>query len=197
MAKRLGRFPKAYTDRTPIRRVARFYTVGHSSRSAEEFLATLRPYGIDFVVDVRRFPGSERNPQFDADALAETLAEHGIGYRHVEALGGRRSSQMADSPNGGWENDSFRAYADYALTEAFQDALEELIELARDHTPAIVCAEAVYWRCHRRIVADWLLAAGHSVVDVFGPDRANEHELTRFAEVRDGRVVYPAGGDQS
>lgn len=174
--------------------MAQFYTIGHSSRPIEEFLAALRPYGVDLVVDVRRFPGSDRNPQFDADALAESLAAVGIGYRHVEALGGRRSSPMSDSPNGGWENGSFQAYADYALSDEFQDALEELIELAEDHTPAIMCAEAVYWRCHRRIVADWLLARGHSVVDIFGPDRANEHDLTRFAEVEDGRVVYPADG---
>ena len=171
--------------------MARFYTVGHSSRSAAEFLATLRGHGIDLVVDVRRFPGSERNPQFDADTLAGTLAEHGIDYSHLEALGGRRSSGRTDSPNAGWENDSFRAYADYALTEEFRSALEELLGFVPEHTPAITCAEAVYWRCHRRIVADWLVAEGHEVVNVFGPDRADEHDLTRFAEVRDGRVVYP------
>lgn len=189
--------PKNYPDRAPTWHVAQLYTIGHSSRPIEEFLSALRSHGIDLVVDVRRFPGSDRYPQFDADALAETLTEHGIEYRHVETLGGRRSSPLTDSPNDGWENESFRAYADYALSDAFGNALEELIELAQDHTPAIMCAEAVYWRCHRRIVADWLLAAGHSVVDVFGPDRANEHDLTRFAEVRDGRVVYPEDDDRS
>ncbi|WP_254544296.1 DUF488 domain-containing protein [Halomarina pelagica] len=171
--------------------MARFYTVGHSSRSAEEFVETVRAHGVTLVVDVRRFPGSERNPQFDAEALAETLGEHGIEYRHIEALGGRRSSPLSASPNAAWENASFRAYADYALTADFQDALEELIALAAERTPAITCAEAVYWRCHRRIVADWLVARGHDVVHVFGPDRADEHELTRFAEIRDGRVLYP------
>lgn len=171
--------------------MAKFYTIGHSSRPLEEFLSALRTHGIDLVVDVRRFPGSERNPQFDADTLAAALSEHGIEYSHLEALGGRRSSDRTDSPNGGWENSSFRAYADYALTDGFQDALGKLTEFAREHTPAIMCAEAVYWRCHRRIVSDWLIAAGHEVADIFGPDRANEHELTRFAEIRDGRVVYP------
>ena len=176
--------------------MAEFFTIGHSSRSIEEFLSSLRSHGVDLVVDVRRFPGSERNPQFDAEALAETLGGHGIEYRHLEALGGRRSSPLTDSPNGGWENESFRAYADHALSETFQDALSELIALGGEHTPAIMCAEAVYWRCHRRIVADWLLADGHDVVDIFGPDRANEHDLTRFAEVRGGRVVYPEGDDE-
>ena len=177
--------------------MAQFYTIGHSSRSIDEFLSALCAHEIDLVADVRRFPGSERNPQFNADALAETLAERGIEYCHVEALGGRRSDSLADSPNAGWENDSFQAYADYALSEEFQNALGDLIEFARDHTPAIMCAEAVYWRCHRRIVADWLVADGREVADIFGPDRANEHALTRFAENHDGRVVYPEDDDGS
>ena len=158
-----------------------------------EFLSALREHGIDLVVDVRRFPGSKNNPQFNADELAETLAENEIEYRHLEALGGRRSGQGTASRNAAWENDSFQAYADYALTEPFQKALEELIEFTQKYTPAIMCAEAVYWRCHRRIIADWLIAAGVEVVDIFGPDRANPHDLTRFAEIRDGRVVYPEG----
>lgn len=175
--------------------MARFYTIGHSSRSLEEFLAALESHGIDLVVDVRSMPGSNRYPHFDADALAASLADHGIEYEHVEALGGRRSSDRSDSPNDAWDNDSFQAYADYALTEPFQAALEELIDLAGDHTPAIMCAEAVYWRCHRRIVADWLLARGHEVLDVFDADRAAEHDLTRFATVEDGQVVYPSDDD--
>lgn len=174
--------------------MALFYTVGHSSRSAEEFLAALQSHGVDLVVDLRRFPGSDRHPQFDQDPLAETLRKHDIEYRYLEALGGRRSSDLPDSPNGAWDNDSFRAYADYALSGEFQRALEELEELGEAYTPAIMCAEAVYWRCHRRIVADWLLARGHGVMDIFGPERANDHELTRFAVVDDGRVRYPADG---
>jgi uncharacterized protein (DUF488 family) len=170
----------------------RVYTVGHSSRSIEEFIAALRAYDVTLVVDIRRFPGSRRNPQFDADALAAALDERGIEYRHLEALGGRRSAPEGDSPNGAWENDSFRAYADYALTEEFQSALDELVSFAENEVPVIVCAEAVYWRCHRRIVADWLLARGCDVVDIYDADRAEEHELTRFAEVADGRVTYPA-----
>ncbi|WP_227356293.1 DUF488 domain-containing protein [Haladaptatus salinisoli] len=172
--------------------MTRAYTIGHSSRSIEEFISALRSYDVTLAVDIRRFPGSRRNPQFDADALAGALDEQGIEYRHLEALGGRRSSPLEDSPNDAWENDSFRAYADYALTDEFQTALDEVVALAETSVPVIVCAEAVYWRCHRRIVADWLLARGCEVVDIYDADRADEHELTRFAEVTDGRVTYPA-----
>ncbi|MFC7216195.1 DUF488 family protein [Saliphagus sp. GCM10025334] len=172
--------------------MARVYTFGHSSRSIEEFVSALCIYDITVVVDIRRFPGSRRNPQFGADALAATLNKQGIRYRHLEALGGRRSESRTDSPNDEWENDSFQAYADYALTDEFQTALDELVALAEDEVPVIVCAEAVYWRCHRRIVADWLLARGCEVLNIFDADRADEHELTRFAEVSDGCVTYPA-----
>lgn len=174
--------------------MAQFYTIGHASRSTAEFLAALQAYDVTMVVDVRRFPGSERNPQFNADTLAEALAEHGIEYRHLEALGGRRSSQRDDSPNDAWENDSFRAYADYALSEEFQTALTELLEFGREYAPAIMCAETVYWRCHRRIVADWLIARGNEVTNIFDADRADDHELTRFAEIQNGRVVYSGNG---
>lgn len=171
--------------------MALFYSIGHSSRSIDEFLAALETYGIDLVVDIRSLPGSDRHPQFDQETLADTLEDHDIDYRYLEALGGRRSSDRANSPNAAWENDSFRAYADYALSAEFERALEELIELGEKYTPAIMCAEAVYWRCHRRIVADWLIARGQEVVDIFGPNRANEHELTRFAVADGGEVRYP------
>lgn len=177
--------------------MARFYTIGHSTRSIDEFLSALRSHGVDFVADIRRFPGSDRHPQFDQETLADTLSEQQMGYEHFETLGGRRSSGTADSPNAAWNNESFRAYADYAMTEPFQAALDDLLELGVDHMPAIMCAEAVYWRCHRRIVADWLIARGHTVVDIFGPERANEHDLTRFATIEDGRVRYPPDGESS
>ena len=177
--------------------MTRVYTFGHSSRSIEEFISALCAYDITLMVDVRRFPGSRRNPQFGADALAAALDEHGIEYRHFEALGGRRSAPQADSPNDEWENDSFQAYADYALTDEFQAAIDELVALAETDVPVIVCAEAIYWRCHRRIIADWLLARGCEVINIYDADRADEHELTRFAEVSNGRVTYPADGDGS
>lgn len=172
--------------------MARVYTFGHSSRSIEEFILALQEYDITHVVDIRRFPGSRRNPQFGADALAAALDDQDIEYHHFEALGGRRSASSADSPNNEWENDSFQAYADYALTDEFQTALDGLVALAETDVPVIVCAEAVYWRCHRRIVADWLLARGYEVVNIFDAGRADEHELTRFAEVSNGQVTYPA-----
>jgi uncharacterized protein (DUF488 family) len=173
------------------------YTFGHSSRSIEDFVAGLRSHGVTLVIDIRQFPGSRRNPQFDAETLAAALDEHAIGYHHLGVLGGRRSDIRADSPNGAWENDSFQAYADYALTDEFQTALDELATLAKNDVPAIVCAETVYWRCHRRIVADWLLARDYEVSNIYDPDRADEHELTRFAKVRNGRVTYPADGDET
>ena len=180
-----------YLSRLPIEHMVLFYTIGHSTRSADEFLSALRIHGVDLVVDVRRLPGSERHPHFNRDALATTLGEYQIEYRHLESLGGRRSSDLTDSPNAAWDNKSFRAYADYALSEEFQTTLGELIELGENYTPAIMCAEAVYWRCHRRIIADWLIARGHDVVDIFGPERTDDHELTRFAVVNDGSVLYP------
>lgn len=177
--------------------MVRVYTFGHSSRSIEEFMSGLRSHGVTLVADIRRFPGSRRNPQFDAETLAATLDEHRIGYRHLGALGGRRSDRRAESPNGAWENDSFQAYADYALTDEFQIALDELVTLAQNDVPALVCAETVYWRCHRRIVADWLLARGYEVSNIYDTERADEHELTRFAEVHDGRVTYPSDGNEA
>lgn len=172
--------------------MVRVYTFGHSSRSFEEFVSSLHAHGITLMVDVRRFPGSKRNPQFDADALAEALDEHGIKYRHLGTLGGRRSKPRSNSPNDEWENESFQAYADFSLTDEFQEALDELVALAEDDVVVIVCAEAVYWRCHRRIIADWLLVRGCEVSDIYDADRADEHELIRFAEVTNGRVTYPA-----
>jgi uncharacterized protein (DUF488 family) len=177
--------------------MAVFYTIGHSTRSFEEFLSALRSHDVDLVVDVRSLPDSDRHPQYNQDRLAETLEDHGIAYASLEALGGRRTSDLTDSPNAAWNNESFRAYADYALSAEFQAALAELVELGDEHTPAITCAEAVYWRCHRRIVADWLIARGHEVLDIFGPDRANDHELTDFAVVDDDRVIYPTEGELS
>lgn len=174
--------------------MTRVYTFGHSSRSIEEFISALHSYDISLLVDVRRFPGSQRNPQFNSDALAGELDQHGIGYRHLEALGGRRSYSLADSPNNAWENDSFQSYADYALTDAFQTALDELVALAEDDVPLIVCAETVYWRCHRRIIADWLIARGYDVVNIYDADRADDHELTRFVEIANERVTYPVDG---
>lgn len=173
------------------------YTIGHSTRSIEEFIALLAEHGIERLVDVRRFPGSRRHPQFGSAALEASLGEAGIGYRHAEALGGRRTSEAgADSRNGAWTHPAFRAYADYMGTPAFQRELARLLDEARASTVVIMCAEAVPWRCHRRLITDALLARGVEVRDIVGPGRATPASLSPHAVVMDGgEIVYPAPGD--
>ena len=149
------------------------FTIGHSTRSSGDFVALLREFQVDLLADVRSVPRSRTNPQFNADTLAVTLAEAGIAYRHLDALGGlrHRRKDAAPSPNGFWRNDSFRNYADYAATDGFRAGLDELRKLAIDHRCAIMCAEAVWWRCHRRIIADYLVAGGVAVTHILGHNR--------------------------
>jgi len=157
-------------------------------------LALLQEAGIETVVDVRSFPRSRRNPQFDAETLAETLAQAGIGYRHLKALGGRRGRPKdgGESPNGLWREEGFRNYADYALTEEFRSGLSELRTLAAERTCAVMCTEAVWWRCHRRIITDYLIAGGVPVRHILGPGQTESASMTAGAEVRDdGSVIYP------
>jgi uncharacterized protein (DUF488 family) len=170
------------------------YTIGHSTRGIDELIALLDEHGVEVLVDVRRFPGSRRHPQFGSAALAAALRAAGIEYRHAEALGGRRASDIqAASPNTAWRNDAFRAYADYMATPPFRAALDELIGLSADRTPAIMCAEAVPWRCHRRLITDALLARGIPVADIIGPGPASPARLSEHARVQpDGGVIYPA-----
>lgn len=179
---------------TPPRPV---YTIGHSTRTIEQFVGLLKEHGIELLVDVRRFPGSRRHPQFGSVPLAASLAEEGIGYVHAEALGGRRSSDASGgpSPNGAWRHSAFRAYADYMATPDFQRAVERLIHLSRERTAVIMCAEAVPWRCHRRLITDALLARGIPVLDVTGPGAASPAVLSPHAVVHpDGGVTYPEPG---
>src|SRR5215813_1327387 len=138
------------------------HTIGHSTRTTAELVALLREGSVDLVADVRRFPRSRTNPQFNAETLGPTLQNEGIGYRHLAALGGRRSAADAKAPSGNtlWRQAAFRAYSDYAETGEFRAGLEALLDVAHKHSVAIMCAEAVWWRCHRRIVADYLLARG-------------------------------------
>ena len=171
------------------------YTIGHSTRSTDELIALLRENGVDLLVDVRTVPRSRFNPQFNTDALPAPLAEAGIGYRHIAALGGLRHRQKDAPPsrNTLWRNDAFRNYADYAATDRFRDGLAELRGLAQDHRCAIMCAEAVWWRCHRRIIADYLLAAGEGVTHIMGPGNTEPAALTPGAEPQpDGTILYPA-----
>lgn len=177
-----------------------FFTIGHSNRSLEELVQMLESAGIRRVVDIRRIPRSRINPQFNEDALPGSLAPHGIAYEHLAALGGLRSRvQGADSEtNAFWTNASFHRYADYALTEAFREGLEELIERGRAERLAFMCSEAVWWRCHRRIVADWLVARGEQVFHLMAPGRCEPVKLTPGAVVdADGTVRYPAPGAEA
>ena len=172
----------------------RVLTVGHSTRSAAEFVQLLHAHGVRTVADVRRFPGSRRHPQFGRDALEHALAREGIAYRHLPGLGGRRDP-APDSPNGAWRVAGFRGYADHMDSAEFRDSLEELLGLARAGAVVVMCAEAVPWRCHRRLLADALVARGIEVRHVLGPERADRHELHPAARVLEGgRLVYPGPG---
>lgn len=177
------------------------FTVGHSTRPIAELLALLAGNGVRTLVDVRRFPGSRRHPQFSRDALATSLAEAGIRYVHEPDLGGRRAARP-DSPHTAWRVDAFRGYADHMETPEFQAALDRLIgRAAAEEAPvAILCAEAVPWRCHRRLISDALVARGIDVLHIMGPGRADPHELDANARVLPGgRLLYagPAGDQPS
>ncbi|MCU0894527.1 MAG: DUF488 domain-containing protein [Rhodospirillales bacterium] len=171
----------------------RIYTIGHSNRTADALAALLAANGVDLVADVRRFPRSRRNPQFNIEALPTVLAGHGIGYRHMESLGGRRPGiAVAASPNAGWREPGFRTFADYALTPPFRSGLADLLGLAEGATPAVMCAEALWWQCHRRIIADYLLAAGAEVWHILGDAPPRPAALTPGALAgEDGTVRYP------
>lgn len=171
------------------------YTVGHSTRSAVEFVALLSEYGIELVADVRSVPHSAHNPQFDIVALRQSLLENDIRYLHFAGLGGFRHARP-DSPNTGWRNESFRAYADYMETGEFTGALRELIVEVLAAPTAIMCAEAVPWRCHRSLIGDALLVRGIDVIDILGPSSARRHVLTSFAEVEGDVITYPAPADR-
>lgn len=166
------------------------FTIGHSTLPIADFIARLKAYGVERLGDVRTVPRSRYNPQFNADALAESLAPAGIAYIPMRELGGLRHSH-ADSPNTGWRNASFRGYADYMQTQAFADAVAQLIETGREKRTAIMCAEAVPWRCHRSLVADALEVRGLPVVEILSDTQWRRHTLTPFAEVRGTAITYP------
>jgi uncharacterized protein (DUF488 family) len=166
------------------------FTVGHSTLPIEHFIVLLKTYGIERLVDIRTMPRSRHNPQFNGTALSSTLPAEGIGYVHIQALGGLRHAHK-DSPNTGWRNGGFRGYADYMQTEEFQGALETLIQMSREQRVAIMCAEAVPWRCHRSLVADALSVRGIPVVEIFTETSYRMHKLTSFAQVEGMRITYP------
>jgi uncharacterized protein (DUF488 family) len=166
------------------------FTVGHSTRGIESFISLLRVYGIERLVDIRTMPRSRHNPQFNGDVLGETLRGGAIDYLSCQALGGLRRPRK-DSPNAGWRNQSFRGYADYMQTAEFEDGLKALINLSRRKRTAIMCAEAVPWRCHRSLVGDALLVRGIPVVDILSESDFSLHKLTPFAKVEATAITYP------
>ena len=166
------------------------FTIGHSTLPIDRFLGLLETYGIERLADIRTVPRSRHNPQFNADALTGALAAGGIDYAPMPALGGLRHS-LKDSPNTGWRNESFRGYADYMQTPAFAEALDTLIALARQKRLAMMCAEAVPWRCHRSLVADALAVRGVAAIDILPNANSRPHELTPFACVEGTRLTYP------
>jgi uncharacterized protein (DUF488 family) len=166
------------------------FTLGHSTLPIERFMALLQIYGIERVVDIRAIPRSRHNPQFNDTALASSLTAEHLEYVHLEALGGLRRARK-DSANTGWRNENFRGYADYMQTEAFEDALESLIQMSRTRRVAIVCAEAVPWKCHRTLVADALSVRGVPAIEILSARSSRMHTLTPFAQVRGLQITYP------
>jgi len=174
------------------------FTIGHSTRAIAEFVSLLAESEIQLVVDVRSIPRSRTNPQFNLEILPDSLAPFSIGYQHVPELGGRRHRPPGapPSPNTFWRNESFRNYADYAATDPFNSGLMTLRELARVRRSVIMCSEAVWWRCHRRIISDYLLAEGSEVVHITGPHQLQGAVLTPAAQrLASGTLVYPAPTD--
>ena len=169
--------------------MARIWTVGHSTRSFDEFLALLREADIEAVADVRRFPGSRRLPHFGKDALSSALEEAGIVYEHFPELGGRRRPRP-DSPNTAWRNEAFRGYADYMMTDDFRHGVTRLLELAGRKRTAFMCAEALWWQCHRSLIADDLKAAGHDVLHIIGVGKIEPHPFTSAARIVNGALSY-------
>jgi uncharacterized protein (DUF488 family) len=169
-----------------------FYTIGHSTRPLEAFVDLLRDCEVRLVVDVRTVPRSRTNPQYNRDTLPRSLAEFQIGYEHIAALGGLRGHKrdVPPSVNGFWQNKSFHNYADYALSQEFRDGLARLRTLGHATTCAIMCAEAVWWRCHRRIIADYLIAAGETVCHILGPGHVDPARLTQAARAGPDGLTY-------
>ena len=167
------------------------FTIGHSTRSLTDFMQLLDAYDVKQIVDVRSIPKSRHNPQFNGEDLKQSLKQKGIRYKHIGKLGGLRHSQKG-SLNLGWRNPSFRGFADYMSTPEFSAGLDELMRIASLRETAVMCAEAVPWRCHRALIADALIKKGWTVRDIMTRAKAPRHRLTPFLKVRKGRLIYPA-----
>jgi uncharacterized protein (DUF488 family) len=175
---------------TPASDPTLIYTIGHSIHQAEQFLALLRAHEVRQVADIRTVPKSRRHPQFNRDALETFLREHDVRYRHLPALGGLRKPRR-DSLNTGWRHPGFRGYADHMQTAEFCAGVEALLAFAADSRTTVMCAEALWWQCHRQLLADALLARGVAVCHILGPADAKLHRLSDFARLENGRVTYP------
>ncbi len=173
--------------------MATLFTIGHSTRSLDELVAALRAHGIERLVDIRSFPMSRRLPQFNRESLEAELPKSGIEYVWMKALGGRRKKIRDDSPNTALRSDSFRNYADYMLTPEFRHAAAELVRMAEARPTAFMCAERVYFRCHRKMVSDYLVAHGHTVMHIDGAGPLRPHTLMEVARIIDGELVYNGG----
>jgi uncharacterized protein (DUF488 family) len=173
--------------------MATLHSIGHSTRSLDELIAALKAHKIETLVDIRAFPASRRLPHFNRELLESSLTEQGIGYHWMKSLGGYRKRIRLDSPNVALRNESFRNYADYALTPDFVQALDELLKLAHNTRISYMCAERDYHHCHRMIVSDWLTARRNDVFHIVDEQPAKPHELTQFARIVDGNVVYNNG----
>lgn len=170
--------------------MTRIWTIGHSTRTIEEFIGALQANGIKLVADVRLLPGSKRYPQFNKEELARSLREDAIGYEHFPELGGRRKARK-DSRNTAWRNESFRGYADHMETAEFANGIARLQQMAdRDGATAIMCAEAVWWKCHRSLIADYLKAHGVAVIHIIDASKAEPHPFTSAARIVDGKLSY-------
>lgn len=169
----------------------KIYTLGHSTRQTTDMLHILRQFDIGLLVDVRSIPRSRYNPHFNSTVFSKELGKHGIVYQHMESLGGLRKPR-ADSPNTGWRNEGFRGYADYMQTAAFSEALDYLLEQAASNTSAIMCAEAVPWRCHRSLLSDALLVRGGEVHHILDARKTQPATMTDFADINGTNITYPA-----
>jgi len=170
--------------------MATLYTIGHSTRTLEELVEALQAHSIKALVDIRAFPASRRLPHFNRESLEQTLPESGIQYIWMKELGGHRKKILSESPNVALRNDSFRNYADHMLTPEFERAIAELIKIAEQSPTAYMCAERVYFRCHRMLVSDWLVAHGHEVLHIDDAKPAKPHQLMKEARMEDGRLIY-------
>lgn len=168
------------------------YTIGHSTRTIEEFIRILQSYEIETIVDVRTIAASRHNPQYNEEELCKSLSREGIVYIHCKGLGGLRHTTKA-SVNTAWENASFRGYADYMQTTQFQENIDRLIDMSKDKLTAIMCAESLPWRCHRSLIGDALFVRNIAVIDIINEKTGKPHLLTSFAKIEGNRIVYPKG----